>query len=46
MHKKLDNTLHANDGIFIHNENFNKVTVIAILAIDIDKINLDKETCT
>ena len=43
--KKFDNTLHANNDILFHNEDFDKVTFIAnqinILAVDLEKINLD-----
>ena len=43
--KKFDNTLHANNDILFHNEDFDKVTFIAnqinILAKDLEKINLD-----
>ena len=45
--ERLDNTLHAKDDILFYNENFEKVTFIAnqrhILAIDLDKINLDND---
>ena len=47
MLEKLDNALHANDDILFRNEDFVKATLIAsqrhILAIDIDKINLDND---
>ena len=47
MLEKLDNALHANDDILFRNEDFVKVTLIAsqrhILAVDIDKINLDND---
>ena len=43
--EKSDNALHANDDIFFYNEDFDKVTFIPnrkhILAVDLDKINLD-----
>ena len=45
MLKKFHNVLLANDKILFFNEDFNKVTFIAhqryILAVDLDKINLD-----
>ena len=47
MLEKLDNVLHTNDDILFYNEDFDKVTFIAnqrhILAVDLDKINLDSD---
>ena len=47
MFEKFYNALHANDDILFYNEDFDKVTFIAnqrhILAVDLDKINLDND---
>ena len=47
MLQKFNNALLANDNILFLNENFNKFTIIAnqrhILAVDLDKINLDND---
>ena len=47
MLQKFDKVLHAADKILVFNEDFNKVTFIAnqrhILAVDLDKINLDND---
>ena len=47
MLRKFDKVLLAADKILVFNEDFNKVTFIAnqrhILAVDLDKINLDND---
>ena len=47
MLQKFDKVLLAADKILVFNEDFNKVTFIAnqrhILAVDLDKINLDND---
>ena len=47
MLQKCNNALLANDNILFLNEDFNKFTIIAnqrhILAVDLDKINLDND---
>ena len=47
MLQKFNNALLANDNILFLNEDFNKFTIIAnqrhILAVDLDKINLDND---
>ena len=47
MLEKFDKALLANDDIIFFSEDFNKVTFIAnqrhILAVDLDKINLDED---
>ena len=46
MLEKLDNALKANDNTLVDNEDCDWITFIAnqghILAVDLDKINLDK----
>ena len=47
MLEKVDNVLHANEYIFFYNEDFGKIIFVAnqrhILAVDLDKINLDND---
>ena len=47
MLEQFDKALLVNDDILFFNEDFNKVTFIAnerhILAVDLDKINLDND---
>ena len=38
--QKFDNALHANDDILSYNEDFDKVTFLAVV---LDKVNLDND---